>query len=316
MTSRVWRARSLDSVPVDSVTVRAPAKINLFLAVGALRPDGFHDLTTVFHAIGLYDDLIVTRADALTIRVVGESAAEVPTDETNLAHRAVLAMGQLAGVDPALDVLIRKGIPVAGGCAGGSADAAAALVACDELWGLGLSREELTQVAATLGSDVPFCLHGGTSLGRGRGELLTPVLGAGRYWWVLALVHGGLSTPAVFDQLDRRRASGPHAIAGDPADVLAALRLGSAPALGKALSNDLQAAALDLRPELRQVLELGEDVGALGCLVSGSGPTLAFLVGDDLTATAVATALADHPACRAVRVAEGPVPGARLVRTG
>lgn len=301
---------------VDSVTVRVPAKINLFLAVGPLRSDGFHDLTTVFHAVGLYDEITVRRAAALTVRVQGDSAADVPVDATNLAHRAVTALGELTGHEPVLDLLIRKGIPVAGGCAGGSADAAAALVACDELWGLGLSRDELAEVAAGLGSDVPFCLHGGTVLGRGRGEQLTPVLGAGRYWWVLALASGGLSTPAVYGELDRRRETGPHLMVEDPSEVLSALRLGSAPALGRALSNDLQAAALGLRPELRELLELGEDVGALGGVVSGSGPTIAFLVKDDYQAAAVSAALAEHPACRAVRVAEGPVPGARVVRTG
>lgn len=299
---------------VDSVTVRVPAKINLYLAVGPLRPDGFHDLTTVFHAVGLYDEITVTRADALNVRVEGESAADVPTDETNLAHRAVTAMGKLSGRDISLDVLIRKGIPVAGGCAGGSADAAAALVACDELWGLGLSRQELADVAIGLGSDVPFCLHGGTALGRGRGELLTPVLGAGHYWWVLALVEGGLSTPEVFAELDRRRETGPHLMESDTSTVLSALRQGSGPALGRALSNDLQAPAMGLRPELRGLLQIGAELGALGGVVSGSGPTLAFLVKDEPHAARVASALTQDPACRVARVAEGPVPGARVVR--
>ena len=298
----------------DSVTVRVPAKINLHLAVGPLRPDGFHDLTTVFHAVGLYDDITVSRADALTVRVVGESAAGVPTDDTNLALRAVTALGAATGHTEPLDVLIHKGIPVAGGCAGGSADAAAALVACDELWGLGLSRDELSEVAAGLGSDVPFCLYGGTALGRGRGELLTPVLGSGHYWWVLALIEGSLSTPAVYAELDRRRETGPHLVADDASQVLSALRRGSPTELGRALSNDLMAPAVAMRPELAEVLDIGQDAGALGGIVSGSGPTLAFLVQDEPAAAALGTALLQHPACRAARVAEGPVPGARVVR--
>lgn len=295
-----------------SVMVRVPAKINLHLGVGALRPDGFHDLTTVFHAISLYDDITVTSADALTVRVEGEWAADVPTDSSNLAHQAVTALAAISGREAAADVLIRKQIPVAGGCAGGSADAAATLVACDELWGLGLSREQLSEVAAGLGSDVPFCLHGGTALGRGRGEVLTPVLAEGQHWWVLALVDGGLSTPAVYGELDRQRESGPAVMASDAAEVLAALRSGSAPALGRALSNDLQAAALALRPELRELLEVGRGLGAIGGVVSGSGPTVAFLVRDEAQASAVADGLAGH--CKAVRVACGPVPGARVVK--
>lgn len=303
-------------MPARSVTVRVPAKINLFLSVGRLRDDGFHELATIFHAISLYDEITVSPAAALTVRVEGASAEEVPTDETNLAHRAVVALGALVGRDTALDVLIRKEIPVAGGCAGGSADAAAALVACDELWGLGLSRQDLAEVAADLGSDVPFCLSGGTALGRGRGELLTPVLGAGRYWWVLALADGGLSTPAVYAELDRLRETTPHELAADPAELLSALRQGSAPALGRALSNDLQAAALSLRPELAELLAAGNELGALGGVVSGSGPTVAFLACDDGHATTLAAGLADAPGCRAVRVAEGPAQGARLLRVG
>lgn len=297
---------------VNTVTVRVPAKINLHLSVGRLRDDGFHDLTTVFQAIGLYDEVTVTRTEELTIRVEGDSAELVPTGRTNLAARAVAMLAEEAGRSPELDVLIRKGIPVAGGCAGGSADAAAALVACDTLWGLGLSRQELAEMAIAIGSDVPFCLYGGTALGTGRGEQLTPVLGHGRYWWVLALIDGGLSTPEVYAELDRRRDSGPVAMATDPAEVLAALRLGSSPALSRALSNDLQASALALRPELAAVLERGEELGSLAGLVSGSGPTMAFLVKNEAQATTVATGLAGH--CRAVRVAEGPVPGARVVR--
>ena len=300
---------------VDSVTVRAPAKVNLHLSVGHVRADGFHDLTTVFHAVGLYDEVTVRRAPALSVTVTGDDHALVPTDASNLATRAVVALAQRCGVPPHVAVTIVKGIPVAGGCAGGSADAAAALVGCDVLWGLGLSRDELATTAAGLGSDVPFSLHGGTALGTGRGEHLTPVLGAGSYSWVLAIADGGLSTPAVYAELDRQRDAGPVTLAGNPAAVLAALRQGAPELLGRALSNDLQPAALALRPGLRRLLASGEDLGALAALVSGSGPTVALLARDAPHATALAAALAGHDVCRSVRVADGPVPGARVVRT-
>ena len=300
---------------VDAVTVRAPAKVNLHLGVGARRADGYHELTTVFHAIGLFDEVTVTRADALTVTVEGDGAAEVPADGSNLAAKAVLAVAAATGCSPDVAVHLRKGIPVAGGCAGGSADAAAVLVGCDVLWGLGLGREELAEIGAGLGSDVPFSLHGGTALGTGRGERLTAVLGAGSYSWVLALAEGGLSTPQVYAELDRLRADGPVTVVSDPADVLAALRQGSAEQLGKSLWNDLQPAALSLRPELRKLLKAGDELGALGGVVSGSGPTVAFLARDDAHATALAAALAGHGVCRTVRVADGPVAGARVVRT-
>ena len=298
----------------NAVTVRAPAKVNLHLSVGPLRPDGFHDLTTVFHAVGLYDELTVRRADALSVVVQGDTAGGVPADSSNLAVRAVHLLAQEAGIEPDVAVLLHKGIPVAGGCAGGSADAAAALVACDVLWGLGLGKDELAVLGARLGSDVPFALHGGTALGTGRGERLTPVLGAGTYSWVLALADGGLSTPAVYGELDRQRETGLPAVASEPDAVLAALRQGSPAALGRALANDLQGPATTLRPELQQLLDAGTALGALGALVSGSGPTVVFLARDEGHATALAAALTGDARCRTVRIAEGPVPGARVVR--
>jgi len=299
--------------PIERVTVRAPAKVNLHLSVGRRRTDGYHDLTTVFQAVGLYDELDAVPADALTVEVSGEGAAEVPTGSDNLAVRAAALLGMETGRSPSVALTIRKGIPVAGGCAGGSADAAAALVACDALWGTGLSRADLSRLAARLGSDVPFSLHGGTALGTGRGELLTPVLGHGSYSWVLALAEGGLSTPDVYAELDRQRENGPVSVVSDPANVLSALRSGDAVALGRALTNDLQPAAVALRPALRMLLDTGADLGALGSLVSGSGPTVAFLARSDDHAVALAAALAGQGVCRSVRRADGPVPGARIV---
>jgi 4-diphosphocytidyl-2-C-methyl-D-erythritol kinase len=299
--------------PIERVTVRAPAKLNLHLSVGRRRTDGYHDLTTVYQAVGLYDELDASPADSLTITVTGEGAADVPTDSSNLAVRAAALLGMETGRSPSVALTLRKGIPVAGGCAGGSADAAAALVACDALWGTGMSRADLTKLAARLGSDVPFALHGGTALGTGRGELLTPVLGHGSYSWVLALVDGGLSTPEVYAELDRQREHGPVGVVSDPATVLTALRSGDAVALGRALTNDLQQAAISLRSPLRMLLDTGADLGALGSMVSGSGPTVAFLARSDDHAVALAAALAGQGVCRSVRRADGPVPGARIV---
>jgi 4-diphosphocytidyl-2-C-methyl-D-erythritol kinase len=299
--------------PLERVTVRAPAKLNLHLSVGRRRADGFHDLTTVFHAVGLYDEVDAVPADALSVTVTGDGSDQVPIDGSNLAMRAAALLGMETGRSPNVALTIRKGIPVAGGCAGGSADAAAALVACDALWGTGLGRTELGKLAARLGSDVPFSLHGGTALGTGRGEQLTPVLGSGSFSWVLALADGGLSTPAVYAELDRQRHSGSVSVVADAAGVLSALRTGDAVALGQALSNDLQPAAIALRPELAVLLEAGASLGALGSLVSGSGPTVAFLARDDDHGVALAAALQGQGAATSLRRADGPVPGARVV---
>ncbi|HWH28168.1 MAG TPA: 4-(cytidine 5'-diphospho)-2-C-methyl-D-erythritol kinase [Mycobacteriales bacterium] len=295
------------------VVVRAPAKLNLHLSVGPLRDDGFHDLTTVFHAVSLVDEVTATPADALSVSVAGEGAAHVPTDERNLAWRAAALLAEHTGRIPDVALHVRKSIPVAGGCAGGSADAAAALVACDALWATGMTKDGLAALGARLGSDVPFALHGGTALGTGRGERLTPVLERGRWSWVLALSDTGLSTPAVYGELDRLRETGPVRVSGDPAELLSAVRAGDAAGLGRALHNDLQPAALSLAPRLRRVLAAGRELGALGCLVSGSGPTVAMLAADADTADRLAAQLAAEGVCRAVRRADGAVPGARVV---
>lgn len=292
----------------EPVTVRVPAKINLSLQVGARRADGYHELATVFQAVSLYDEVTATPATRLSVHVRGDQVAGVPAGADNLAHRAAMLLARHTGVGAGAELEIVKGIPVAGGMAGGSADAAGALVALDVLWGTGCDRAELTKLAARLGSDVPFALHGGTALGTGRGELLTEVLARGSYHWVLALADGGLPTPDVYAAFD---ASGAGPGPG-PEPVLAALRRGDAEALGAALSNDLQPAALALRPVLRRVLAAGEELGALGGLVSGSGPTVALLARDRSSAASLAAELSGLGVCRAVRVARGPVAGARI----
>ncbi|MET8923693.1 4-(cytidine 5'-diphospho)-2-C-methyl-D-erythritol kinase [Streptomyces sp. NPDC004623] len=296
-----------------SVTVRVPAKVNVQLAVGAPRPDGFHDLANVFLAVGLYDEVTVTPADTLRVTCEGPDAAQVPLDTTNLAARAALALAARYGVAPDVHIHIAKDIPVAGGMAGGSADGAAALLACDTLWGTGASREELLEICAELGSDVPFSLVGGAALGVGRGERLTAVEVGGTFHWVFAVADGGLSTPAVYGEFDRLTAgTDVPEPAASPA-LLTALRKGDVTALADALGNDLQAAALSLRPSLAGTLAAGTAAGALAALVSGSGPTTAFLTADEESARKVADALLASGTCRSARVALSPAPGATVV---
>ncbi|MGI8870727.1 MAG: 4-(cytidine 5'-diphospho)-2-C-methyl-D-erythritol kinase [Mycobacteriales bacterium] len=297
----------------EPITVHAPAKINLHLAVGDRRADGFHDLVTVFHAIGLYDEVTATPAHTLSLEVTGEGATALPTGDDNLAVRAARALAAYVDVEPAVQLRLSKRIPVAAGLAGGSADAAATLVACDELWRTKLDRSELLELAAGLGSDVSFALAGGTALGTGRGERLTSVLAAGGWNWVLALAASGLSTPAVYKELDRLRDRGRIKRAGDADDVINALRTRDPDRLGAALANDLQVSAVSLRPELAATLRQGLELGGLGGIVSGSGPTCVFLARSREGAVKLAAALSAAGVCRTVKVAAGPVPGASVV---
>jgi 4-diphosphocytidyl-2-C-methyl-D-erythritol kinase len=302
---------------LSSVTVRAPAKVNLALGVGELRADGFHELVTVFQAVGIYDDLVATPlrpGSGVQVVIEGEGAAEVPRDSSNLAARAVDALTAY-GSSSDVSLTIRKGIPVAGGMAGGSADAAAALVAVDALFELGLGKETLIAVASDLGSDVPFAIHGGTAIGSDRGNELTTALVRGSFHWVFVLAEQGLPTPLVYREFDRLTAARDAPPPEVPGDLMAALRAGDAVALGRALHNDLQSAAVSLRPHLAQVLSIGEEYGALGGVVSGSGPTCAFLARDDEHAVDLAVAFTATGVCRTVKRALGPVPGARVVDT-
>lgn len=303
-------------MPPPSVTARVPAKVNLQLCVGSVRTDGYHELATVFHAVGLFDDVIARMPEqglGISLTISGEGAGTLPTDEMNLAWQAAQMLADHAGIDPDVALHLHKGIPVAGGMAGGSADAAGALLACDALWQLGTPKAELAELAAQLGSDVPFALHGGTAIGTGRGERLTPVLGRGSFHWVFALADGGLSTPAVYAECDRLRGAA-HPPTPYVSDMLMqALRAGDSVLLGKSLHNDLQAAAVSLRPVLSQVLEVGEDYGALGGIVSGSGPTCAFIAADEEQSLDLAVALSASGVCRTVKRATGAVPGARIV---
>ncbi|MEU5363414.1 4-(cytidine 5'-diphospho)-2-C-methyl-D-erythritol kinase [Streptomyces sp. NPDC005925] len=296
-----------------SVTVRVPAKVNVQLAVGAVRPDGFHDLANVFLAVGLHDEVTVTPADGLRVTCAGPDAGQVPLDRTNLAARAAEALAARYGRSPDVHLHIVKDIPVAGGMAGGSADGAGALLACDALWGTGATREELLDICADLGSDVPFSLVGGAALGTGRGERLQPLDVGGTFHWVFAMAARGLSTPAVFREFDRlTEGSGiPAPVASR--DLLDALAKGDPDALAAAASNDLQPAALTLFPELADTLAAGRAAGALTALVSGSGPTTAFLARDAGSAERVADTLRASGTCRTVRTASGPAPGATVL---
>jgi 4-diphosphocytidyl-2-C-methyl-D-erythritol kinase len=302
-------------VPTGSVTVRVPGKVNLYLAVGDRREDGYHELTTVFHAVSLLDEVTVRNADVLSLELVGEGADKLPTDEHNLAWQAAELMAEHVGRAPDVSIMIDKSIPVAGGMAGGSADAAAVLVAMNSLWELNVPRRDLRTLAARLGSDVPFALHGGTALGTGRGEELATVLSRNTFHWVLAFADRGLSTPAVFGELDRLRKDGDQPRLAEAGPVLAALAAGDPEQLAPLLGNEMQAAAVSLEPSLRRALSAGVDAGALAGIVSGSGPTCAFLCASAGSAVDVGIQLSGAGVCRTVRVASGPVPGARVVPT-
>ncbi len=322
---------------MTAITARVPAKLNLQLAVGPPRADGYHDLVTVFHAVSLFDQVTVEPAARDAVTVTGEDAGRVPAGPDNLALRAVAAlraaMPDGGSGTPGVQVTISKRIPVAAGLAGGSADAAAALVACNELWPAGLTQQQLCEVGATVGSDVAFALLGGTAVGRGRGEQLTPALvPATQYHWVLAFASGQLATPEVYATLDRLRArgeggDGPSPRAGGPrgagprgitqpgldAALMSALRAGDAALVGSRLSNDLQPAAVSLFPALRKTLAAGLELGALGALVAGSGPTCVFLAASAERALDLAVAISGAGVCRSVARVTGPAPGAAVV---
>ncbi len=300
------------------VVARVPAKVNLQLSVGPLGSDGFHEVTTVFQAISLFDDVTVATApdgDGIKISISGQTSSGVPADSSNLAVKAAELMIKNYDLPADLIIKLKKEIPVAGGMAGGSADAAGVIVGLDSLFELGLSRDEMEIVGSKIGSDVPFSICGGVAIGTGRGDQITPALAKGSYNWVLALSGQGLSTPSVYQECDRLREglsiSAP--LVSEP--LMQALRAGDAKALGKALTNELQPAACSLRPALRLVLDVGIDYGALGGIVSGSGPTVAFLVSDDEHAMDLTVALSASGVVSSVVRATGPAHGARIIES-
>lgn len=329
------------SVGAPAVSVSAPGKVNLFLALGAARPDGYHPLNTIFAQIGLSETVTVSPLKSLAttapqpalssarpassatsaspqLAQLGSASAvqtdsprielaltrpdnNVPLDHTNLAYRAAQAVAQQAaqrGLDtPDVHILLDKAVPVAGGMAGGSADAAATLKACNEFWQVGLSLEELAQLGAQLGADVPFGLYGGVALGTGRGDLIEPLKAApGPYYWTFALQDEGLSTAAVFKHFDAT-VQAPPAADMPPEQLLAALEAGDVAEVSRHIRNDLQATAIDLRPELGQLIDLAKKAGALAAMVSGSGPTVAALSASRAVAERVALCWSLTPFC-------------------
>ena len=303
-------------MPVKSVTVRVPAKVNLQLSVGPRESDGYHNLVTVFQAISIFDEVTVSFTPAqsgVSISITGEQTHGVPADANNLAVKAVELIAKEYDLNIDAHIEIKKAIPVAGGMAGGSADAAATIVAIDYLYSLGMTREEMTEVASQLGSDVPFMLSGGTAIGTGHGEQLTAALSRGTYHWVLALSTVGLSTPSVYAECDRLRSESEIAEPQTNELLMQALLAADPKAVGVNLINDLQAAACSLRPALRLVLDVGQEYGALGALVSGSGPTVAFLVSDEEAGLDLAVALTASGVVGSVARAYGPVAGAKIL---
>ncbi len=293
------------------VHVIAPAKVNISLKVGAVNPDGFHPVETVYHAVDLYDDIIATRAEGVSLSIDGEGAEAAGIGPDNLAWRAAVLLAKHAGIEPHVHLHITKRIPVAGGMAGGSADAAGALVACDALWQLNTPRETLLELAGQLGSDIPFSIAGGNAIGRGRGDELTTLLSRGQFHWVFALSDEGLSTPAVYRKFDEMNPTAAEPVV-EP-ELLQALSSGDVSTAASLMSNDLQAPAIALRQSLARVLQAGREAGAVAAIVSGSGPTCAFVAKNQDHALSIAVELqASGLIHRTVR-ASGPVRGAHVV---
>lgn len=303
---------------MSRLTVRSAAKINLRLGVGSSRPDGFHTLRTVYQAVSLYDDLTVAPAERLTVATEVApyiDASHLPEPGHNIVDRAAAALADHHGRPVTAEVHVDKSIPIAGGLAGGSADGAAALLALDRLHGLGTSDDDLLLLAAGLGSDVPFALVGGSALGEGHGEIVTPLDDPGSWWWVVVPSEEGMSTPAVYRHHDELRPDAPE-LPAPPDDVVDALAGGDVRRLAAALHNDLEQAACNLRPDLARLIVEGVDAGALRGLVSGSGPTCVFLCESGDHARTVAGALTAADDRRVVLVAHGPVAGAHVVTDG
>lgn len=293
------------------VVVRAAAKVNLSLRVGPVQADGFHPVETLYQAVDLYDEITVRPAAGIELSFSGESVQDIPVDESNLAWRAAKLLADHAGISANVKIEIHKEIPVAGGMAGGSADAAGTLVACDLLWDLQTPRVELQALAAQLGSDIPFSLVGGMELGRGRGDDLTTVLSRGDYHWVFVLSDAGLSTPAVYKRYDELDLAQPDFSVS--AELLQAVAAGEIKTAAGFFENDLAAAALNLRPDLRRVLKAGVEAGAWAAIVSGSGPTCAFLAKSESAALDLSIELQASGLVRRTVLANGPVIGTHVL---
>lgn len=295
---------------IKSVEVKVPAKVNLALKVGGLAEDGYHPIETLFHAVDLYDTIVATPSQNLGLEFSGEGAESLPLNNSNLAWKAAELIAKYADVEPNVHLSIHKTIPIAGGMAGGSADAAGTLLACDALWKLNLSREELMNLAAQLGSDISFPLVGGTAIGRGRGEDITSLLTRGEIHWVFAVSQDGLSTPKIYKVFDELNPNPPKPEIGK--DLVAALVSGDIKKAAKLMENDLQDAAISERPLLAKVLKAGEHAGALHGIVSGSGPTCAFVARSHKDAIDIAHELQISGVVERTIVCAGPVKAAQV----
>lgn len=293
------------------VVVKVPAKINLALKVGAVGADGFHPLETVFQAIDLFDEITATTAEGLSLSIEGEGAEELGTGSDNLAWKAAAILAKHAGVEANVHLHIKKKIPIAGGLAGGSANAAGTLIACDALWGLDTDRDELMALASDLGADVSFALLGGTALGHGKGEKLTTMLNRGEFHWVLAVSSNGLSTPEVYRVFDMLHPE--PQIPQIDSRLASALASGEVQEAAAYFSNDLQGAALKMRPVLKKILAAGLDAGAIQGIVSGSGPTCAFLARNQEHAFHIAGELQASGVVERTLLATGPAKGAHVI---
>ena len=296
-----------------SVTVRVPGKVNVYLGVGAREFSGFHNLATVFQSVNIYDEITVEDSDDFEIVAQGSFAKRIPTDQSNLVWAATKLVAAACGRDPKVKITINKSIPIAAGMAGGSADAAATLLACDALWRAQIPRAQLDAMASELGSDVPFMLHGGCAIGTSRGDVLAPVMTRGIFHWVFGTFNEGLSNAAVYERTDNLRSPHFAEVPNVPVEVLSAITQGDAVALGALLRNDLQTAAITMKPVITSALEFGLDLGALGAIVSGSGPTCAFLVKDEKAAIDLVVALSSSGLVDQAIRAHGPVHGARTL---
>lgn len=296
-----------------SVTVRVPGKVNVYLGVGPREFSGFHNLATVFQSVNIYDEITVENSEHFEIVAEGKYAARIPTDQSNLVWAAAKLVAAACGRDPNVKITINKSIPIAAGMAGGSADAAGALLACDALWNAQIPRDQLDALASELGSDVPFMLHGGCAIGTNRGDVLAPVMTRGIFHWVFGTFNEGLSTADVYERADNLRGIDFDGVPSVPVEVLSAITQDDAVALGALLRNDLQTAAITMRPGLTSALEFGLDHGAFGALVSGSGPTCAFLVKDEKAAIDLVVALSSSGLVDQAVRAHGPVHGARVI---
>ena len=299
-------------LPDSSVIARAPGKINLVLRVGPRRADGYHDLLTCFQAVNIWESVALSPAEEFSIALTGDvNLGEIPLDSNNLAMKAVAAVAQATGRTDAVAIRIDKKVPVGGGMGGGSADAAATLIAINEMWQAGLSQVELLDIAAELGSDVPFLLEGGTAIGRGRGEVLEPVKSLPLHWAIVPSMEH-LATPGVYGRLDELRADVDVVLPPSlPEAFIDALNQGDAQALAPHLINDMAQAAIDLDPGLAHTLELGLQASALAVMVSGSGPTCAMLARDQKHAEDIQNFVSS--AGRHAVITSSPARGAHLV---